>query len=108
MTRVLAQETPRERLLASDSSLRETPPPHKSFDCCVSCPPRDEASPHHLIQDLDLVVVPRPLSPVATAATAIFLLSPHLPHVLIVVSPALLSASQALFDDTNATIKSND
>ena len=36
--------------------------------------------------DLDLVVAPRPPSSVATAATAVFLLSPHLPHRLIVVS----------------------
>ena len=45
-------------------------------------------SPRHLVRDLDLdlVVAPRPPSSVATAATAVFLLSPHLPHCLIVVS----------------------
>ena len=43
-------------------------------------------SPRHLVRDLDLVVAPRPPSSVATAATAVFLLSPHLPHFLIVVS----------------------
>jgi hypothetical protein len=43
-------------------------------------------SPRHLVRDLDLVVSLRPPSSVATAATAVFLLSPHLPHCLIVVS----------------------
>jgi len=43
-------------------------------------------SPRHLVRDLDLVVALRPPSSVATAATAVFLLSPHLPHCLIVVS----------------------
>ncbi len=43
-------------------------------------------SPRHLVRDLDLVVAPHPPSSVATAATAVFLLSPHLPHFLIVVS----------------------
>jgi hypothetical protein len=42
-------------------------------------------SPRHLVRDLDLVVAPRPPSSVATPATAVFLLSPHLPHFLIVV-----------------------
>ena len=40
----------------------------------------------HLVRDLDLVVSLCPPSSVATATTAVFLLSPHLPHCLIVVS----------------------
>ena len=96
--RLLARETPHEipRRDCRHSHLPPLPSPPSHFDCCVSCPPRDEASPRHLLRDLDLVVVPRPLSPVATAATAIFLLSPHLPHVLIVVSPALLATRRLL------------
>ncbi len=43
-------------------------------------------SPRHLVQDLDLVVAPHPPSSVVTNATAVFFLSPHLPHFLIVVS----------------------
>ena len=62
--------------------------PHQRHRPSPPCPTTiaRPLSPRHLVRDLDLVVAPRPPSSVATAATAVFLLSPHLPHFLIVVS----------------------
>ena len=54
------------------------PPPLPYVDCAPPVPPSPRSGSR-------LVVAPRPPSSVATAATAVFLLSPHLPHCLIVV-----------------------